>query len=349
MRGPKQIARGVARRLRSLGRRDRSEDQFHLIHAVKNELAAELHGVAEQLHEAAAAHESMQDQAAMVSTRVEVMLNELHAARDEVGFSRNDILVALEHMAPSLKLRPLQEARLEDIDDLAAAFLNYARSHRGPLADADLWINDPVVIEWRKGEARVGAVNERIVEQPFVYGALASLEPGSRVLDIGGGESVVALSLASMGHDVTIVEPGGYPFEHPNLTVARQTIDAFEAPHPVDAVVLLSAIEHFGLHAYTDDGELDPDADLAAMRRVHDLLAPGGMLVLTTPFGPAAVNDLERTYDADRLGQLLEGFEIDAVAVASRRDDTTWTVTGNELTTPEQPGHVAMVRAHRPA
>ena len=35
----------------------------------------------------------------------------------------------------------------------------------------------------------------------------------------------VALSLASSGHQVTVVEPAGYPYEHPNLTVARQTLD----------------------------------------------------------------------------------------------------------------------------
>jgi cyclopropane fatty-acyl-phospholipid synthase-like methyltransferase len=130
--------------------------------------------------------------------------------------------------------------------------------------------------------------------------------------------------------------------------VARHTLDDFEPDAPFDAVVLLSAIEHFGLGAYTDDGELDDDADLNAMKRVRDLLVPGGRVVLTTPFGPAAVDELERTYDEERLRRLFEGFEIEQALVGSRMDDTTWSVTGSELTTPAAPGHVAMVRARRP-
>ncbi len=348
MRGPKQIVRGAARRV---GRAvvPAQAEQTDLIHAVKNEVVAQVQAVQHQLQGAEVLQQSLQDQAAMTGTRVEIVLNELLATRDEVGFARNDILAVLQRMVTSGSLESLHEARLPDIDAATASFLNYATSHRGPLADQGLWVNDPVVVEWQSGTARVSAVNERIVEQPFVYGALAALEPGSHVVDIGGGESLVGLSLASGGHHVTVIEPAGYPFRHPNLTVVERTLDDFEPPEPVDAVVLLSAIEHFGIGAYANNGELDPDADLDAMRRVHDLLAPGGVVALTTPFGPAAVNELERTYDADRLRQLFEKFEIDEVVVASRSDDTTWTVTGHEIETPARPGHVAMVKAHRPA
>ena len=348
MRGPKQIIRGAARRV---GRAvvPAQAEQTDLIHAVKNDVVTQVQAVQHQLQGAEVLQQSLQDQAAMTGTRVEIVLNELLATRDEVGFARNDILAVLQRMVTSGSLQSLHEARLKDIDAATASFLNYATSHRGPLADQGLWVNDPVVVEWQSGTARISAVNERIVEQPFVYGALASLDAGSHVVDIGGGESLVGLSLASGGHQVTVIEPAGYPFRHPNLTVVERTLDDFEPPEPVDAVVLLSAIEHFGIGAYANNGELDPDADLDAMRRVHDLLAPGGVVALTTPFGPAAVNELERTYDADRLRQLFEKFEIDEVVVASRSDDTTWTVTGHEIETPSQPGHVAMVKAHRPS
>lgn len=353
MRGPKQIIRGVARRFGRVAMPAVAE-QSDLIHAVKNEVVTQVQGVQHQLHHAETVQQSLQDQAAMTGTRVEIVLNELLATRDEVGFARNDILAVLERMMPAMSLQSLHEARLEDIDAPTAGFLNYAHSHRGPLADAGLWINDPVVIEWRQREARVGAVNERIVEQPFVYAALAGLAPGSRIVDIGGGESLVGLSLASSGHEVTVIEPAGYPFRHPGLTVVETTVGEFQPEAPVDAVILLSAIEHFGIGAYANNGELDPDADLEAMGHVRDLLAPGGVVALTTPFGPADVNELERTYDADRLRKLFEGYEVDQVVVASRSDQTTWSVTATAadadgLATPDQPGHVAMVRAHRPA
>lgn len=353
MRGPKQIIRGVARRVGNLLVPSQAE-QHELIHAVKNEMVGEIHGVHHQLQAAEAVHQGLEDQQAMTGARIEVVLNELLATRDEVGFARNDILDVLARMMPSSSLKSLHGARLADIDAPTAGFLNYVRSHRGPLADAGLWINEPVVVEWRPREVRVATVNERIIEQPFVHGALGSLPPGSHVVDVGGGESLVGLAQASSGHQVTVVEPAGYPFEHPNLTVARHTVADFAPDEPVDAVVLLSAIEHFGIGAYSDDGGPDHDADLAAMGRVRDLLAPSGIVVLTTPFGPAAVDELERTYDQPRLRALFEGYEIDEVQVGAHRDDTTWTVTSrlrslDELTTPSGPGHVAMVRAHRPA
>jgi hypothetical protein len=299
-----------------------------------------------------AAQRSIQDQQAMAGTRIELLVSELASARTELGWAKGDILAVLERMAPLARAKLVHEIRLADIDQPTADVLNELGSHRGPLAEVGLWRNDPVVVEWRAGSARVGAVNERIVEQPFVHGALAGLRPGSRVLDVGGGESLVGLGLASLGHRVTVVEPAGYPYQHPNLTVVEQTLDEVEVDEPVDAVVLLSAIEHFGIGAYANNGELDADADLAAMKRVRDLLAPDGVVVLTTPFGPAAVDELERTYDVDRLRSLFDGFRIEQAVVATRQDPTTRTVTatdadGSGLTTPDAPGHVAMVRARR--
>ena len=336
----KRILRGAARRARA---RLRPGGQVDLIHAVKNELVSEIGGAKGQLHEVDAAQRSLLDQTAMTSTRVEQLL-------DEITWTRDEILAALERLAPLARARLLADIRLADIDQPTADVLNLIGSHRGPLAEVGLWRNDPIVVEWVAGGARVGAVNERIVEQPFIFGALADLPPGSHIVDVGAGESTVGLALASLGHHVTVLEPAGYPYRHPNLTVREEVLEAFHPDQPVDAVILLSAIEHFGIGAYANNGELDEDADLAAMRLVHDLLAPGGVLVLTTPFGPAAVDELERTYDEERLRRLLEPFEIERTVVASRTDATTWTtVATDDLTTPTERGNVVLVRARRSA
>jgi len=349
MRGPVRIAKAVGRRVRA---RVRPGGYVDLIHAVKNDVVNEIGGVKGQLTTVDAAQRSIQDQQAMAGTRIELLVSELASTRTELGWAKDDILAVLERLAPLARAKLLHDIRLADIDQPTADVLNELGSHRGPLAEVGLWRNDPVVVEWQAGTARVGAVNERIVEQPFVHGALADLPPGSRILDVGGGESLVGLGLASLGHRVTVVEPAGYPYQHPNLDVVEQTLDEVDVDEPVDAVILLSAIEHFGIGAYANNGELDAAADLAAMKRVRDLLAPDGVVVLTTPFGPAAVNELERTYDVDRLRSLFEGFRIEQAIVASRQDATTWSVTatdadGSGLTTPDAPGHVVMVRARR--
>jgi len=350
MRGPRQIVGGVLRRLglrRPPAPAAELPDYQPLMRALTGDVIAEVRGINDNFYALSSSQQALVDHQALTGARAEALLEAVGATRAELDQARRELLDTLERLAPLARARLLDEPRLADIDAPTAGAINYLLCHRGPLADVGLWRNDPVVVEWLAGDARVAAVNERIVEQPFVYGALADLPAGARVADVGGGESLVGLSLASIGHRVTVVEPAGYPYEHPNLTVVRTTLDDFEPDAPLDAVVLLSAIEHFGLGAYTDNGELDDDADLAAMKRVRDLLAPGGRVVLTTPFGPAAVDELERTYDEDRLRRLFDGFEIEQQLVASRVDDTTWTVTGSDLTTPARRGHVAMVRARR--
>jgi len=354
MRGPRQIVGGALRRL-GLRRppapveAEERPDYVTLIHAVKNDVIGEVRGINDNFYALSSSQQAIVDHHALTGARAEALIEAVGATRAELQAARQEVMDTLERLAPLARARFVYDARLSDIDEPTAGVINYLLCHRGPLADVGLWRNEPVVVEWLAGDARVAAVNERIVEQPFVYGALADLPTGSRIADVGGAESLVGLSLASSGHQVTVVEPAGYPYEHPNLTVARQTLDDFAPEQPFDAVVLLSAIEHFGLGAYTDNGELDDDADLNAMKRVRELLAPGGRVVLTTPFGPADVNELERTYDEDRLRRLFDGFEIEHQLVASRMDDTTWTVTGSDLATPDRPGHVAMVRARRPA
>lgn len=353
MRGPRQIVGGALRRL-GLRRppapvEDGVErpDYVGLIHAVKNDVIGEVRGINDNFYALSSSQQALVDHQALTGARAEALIDAVGATRAELAAARQEVLDTLERMAPLARARFVYDARLSDIDEPTAGVINYLLCHRGPLADVGLWRNEPVVVEWLAGDARIATVNERIVEQPFVYGAVADLPTGSRIADVGGAESLVGFALASSGHQVTVVEPAGYPYEHPNLTVVRRTLDDFEPDAPFDAVILLSAIEHFGLGAYTDDGELDDDADLAAMKRVRDLLAPDGRVVLTTPFGPAAVDELERTYDEDRLRRLFEGFEIEHQLVASRQGDTTWTVTGSDLTTPAAPGHVAMVRARR--
>ncbi len=347
-RGLRRASQPVTDRLQS-----RAAVLEHLIHAVKNELVHKLDQLGSQ-NEAQneALHESVTDQISLQARKQAVnsadlatLISELASIRDEVGYGRTSVEGLIEAAAPSIRLRQLTGARLAEIDAPAAGFLNYAHSHRGPLADAGLWLNNPVVIEWLEGEARIGAVNERIIEHPFAFTAIGRLPPGSRILDIGGGESTFAFSLASMGHDVTVIEPQGYPFSHPNLTVFEEALESFPLGQPFDAVVLLSTIEHFGIGHYRNNPDADSTADIDAMAIVRQLTKPDGMLVLTTPYGPAEVNDLERIYDLDQLGKLIAGWTVDEVMIGRRLDDTSWTVESHKLEAPQGAGRVVMLTA----
>jgi hypothetical protein len=215
------------------------------------------------------------------------------------------------------------ESGLPAVTQGIADVLNHAESSQGFRAQAGLWLNPPVIVEYTPGAARVAVVNERIVETPFVMAHLATLPAGARILDVGADESTVSFSLASLGYEVTALDLNGYPFEHPNLHVVEAPLENFKPPELFDAVVCLSSIEHFGLGAYGPDSH-DLDADVNALARLREMTRVGGRLVLTTPYGAAAVSSLERTYDNDGLVRLLAGWSDPVISIAVRRSETMW-------------------------
>ena len=229
------------------------------------------------------------------------------------------------------KLAAAADLPLEQIDGALAALINHAGGHEGPAAQANLWFNSPVGVEISDGAARLTTVNERIVEVPFAMMALARLQRGARLLDVGSAESTFPLSAASLGYEVTAVDPRGLPYTHPNLdVVAGRLEDLSVSDRRFDAVFLISTIEHVGLPAYgiTPHGDTTPGrgADRELMRRIQaELLTPGGFVVLTTPYGERAVTGFERTYDDDALTELLDGWTVVERTAISRAGGLAWT------------------------
>lgn len=216
--------------------------------------------------------------------------------------------------------------RLEDLDQERAEWLSWAIGPNGYASQAGAWFNPPVAMQFMEGRAQVFLVSERIVEQPFAFQALAELPVGSHVLDVGGSESTVGLSLASLGHHVAVVDPRRDILRHPSLIHHPYRLADLPPPRrPYDAVLALSAVEHFGLGHYGVEAG-DTREDLDAMRRLRELVHPEGTLVLTVPFGDAQVDDFQRVYDESGLAELLEGWEVVRSLRAARRDREVWLV-----------------------
>lgn len=216
----------------------------------------------------------------------------------------------------------------EDLTPEQAAFLSFAESHQGFRSQAGLWFNPPVTVDYQAGKVSVGSVNERIVEVPFALGAVASLDSGSSILDVGCAESHIAYSLASLGFRVTGIDLHPYPLRHANLNTVAAPLQEWQGPaEPFDGVVCLSAIEHFGLGAYGEP-DIDPNLDEDAMRRLLDMTRPGGLLVFTAPFGQYRVEDHQRVYDLDALERLLKGWEVEDLRLAARDEKGAWRVLG---------------------
>lgn len=224
-----------------------------------------------------------------------------------------------------LRLDGVPGRGLATLEAPEAAALNWAEGPDGFAAQAGLWFNPPVPVEHVPGGVRVLLVNERIVEQPFVF-AHVGLERRS-ILDLGGSESTVALSLATLGHDVTVVDPRGYPVAHPGLTVDPVRLEE-HAGGRYDVAIALSAVEHFGLGHYAGaEGSRDDGAAVAQLRGLAK------RLVLTVPFSAtASVDAFQRVYDLPGLDALLAGWTVTTRRAAWQVERTRW-----QLGTCEEP------------
>jgi SAM-dependent methyltransferase len=257
-----------------------------------------------------------------------------------------DDQLAAARRALELRELPAEDLTMDMLDQRGAWFLNRAIGWRGFASRAGVYVNDPINFGYDAGSVEVIDVNERIVELPFVFNAVLRTPAPAAVLDVGSSESPVALSLATLGYQVTAVDPRGYAFPHPNITVRSVGAQDLGDAGPFDVAVLLSTIEHVGIGHYGPGQE--PDDDIAVLAKVHEVVRPGGRLVLTTPFGKAAQDDVQRIYDPERLSRLLDGWEIESVVVVERRSATEWHVVGSEIIVPDADAfRVIMVTALR--
>jgi 2-polyprenyl-3-methyl-5-hydroxy-6-metoxy-1,4-benzoquinol methylase len=280
------------------------------------------------------------------SRRLQQSLEAVRARIDEHEQRTYSRIDRLEDAAYNERLSRAAEAPLERLDGAVANLVNHALNHRGFAAQAGLWFNPPVMIELGEGAARFAGVNERIVEMPYAFGALARRQPPARILEIGSAESTFSLSAATLGYQVTAIDLHPLPYAHPNLeSVAARFEDWTAGSDRFDAAFLISTIEHFGLGAYGESAT-DGEADRQAIQRVRELLADDGFIVLTTPYGRAHIDTLERTYDEASLSALLEGWTVLDRRMAIRTDPCTWMpVAWDEASSADADAGVAMIVA----
>lgn len=261
-----------------------------------------------------------------------------------IGQQLNE-LVGLIEQPSGMYVKRIADGTLADLDEASAYLIDRGTSYSGFAAERGLWFNPPILVKHRPGDVVLSAVSERIAELPYVFRALAGLLPGSRVLDVGATESTVSLSLAALGYEVTALDPRPYPLSHPGLRVVVANVEEWNDEEPFAGVVCLSVIEHIGLGVYGLTGK-EERVDLAAMRRMRELSAPGGLLVLTTRFGEAGQDDFQRTYDRAGLDELLDGWDVEDLSVLHRQDAITWVPAEPTDELPREA--VVLVTARRP-
>ncbi|MFA5085279.1 MAG: class I SAM-dependent methyltransferase [Candidatus Omnitrophota bacterium] len=198
-----------------------------------------------------------------------------------------------------------------------------------------LFINNPVFLKYkrrfdwrslkRKSFIKKALLNERIIEIPFTIDALAGMPKTGKVLDLGCMESVLPLFLAGLGFQVTGFDFRQYPYRVPNFKFIQGNIlDLPFEKDSFDAVTCVSTIEHIGIGFYSDPKD-DLSPDIKGMIGIKRVLKPGGILVLTVPFGKNFINDQQRVYDQRGLDKMLAGFSVNKI----RYFKNTKAVNGN--------------------
>lgn len=147
-------------------------------------------------------------------------------------------------------------------------------------------------------------ISEQIVENAMV---LANIPAGTRsVLDFGGVESILPMTLAALGYRVTVWDQRRYAFAHPLLeTLQRDLFGERPSIGPFDLVVSVSTIEHLGFGSYGD--VILEDADAQGVAVLWSLVKRGGRMIITVPAGRAAIHPGFRVYDRERIERAFPG------------------------------------------
>lgn len=170
--------------------------------------------------------------------------------------------------------------------------------------------------EWYHDVSDVDATVHRVA-------VLAARRGGGRVLELGVGTGRLALPLAARGLNVTGLDASA------DMLDQLRAKDGAEQLHLVHGDMAELAVEGPFAVAFvafnTFFNLTTADAQFACLRRVYEVLAPGGWFVLEA-FVPAMDDD------HDNSGVSTRTVELDRVVLtAVRRDATNQTISGQHI------------------
>jgi len=151
------------------------------------------------------------------------------------------------------------------------------------------------------------ALTERTVEIPVAMDFLRRRAPAGPALEVG---NTLAQFLAATGEDLPRVVLDRYE-SAPGVVVGDILAPPFAARFAT--IVSISTVEHVGQRldprsAYGDaPGGLEPGGHgpaLLAIKRIHDLLVPGGEALITVPWGQAAEAGWQVVFGPDTVREL---------------------------------------------
>ncbi|MDP3775470.1 MAG: hypothetical protein Q8Q85_14520 [Gemmatimonadales bacterium] len=193
--------------------------------------------------------------------------------------------------------------------------------------------------DWLSAVAVRGApeLDERVVELPWVYGKLAK-RPGGRLLDVGSTLNTPfhIEQLRGRFAEIAFLNPypdDGYRSAVPGVSyVPRDARDPGLLAASFGQVTCISTLEHVGCDNTLYGALPQPaagaaetnEARAAAMRALRTLVAPGGSLLLTVPYGRYEDHGWFVQLDAPSLDEAIEAFAPLASDVTYFLHDARW-------------------------
>ena len=161
------------------------------------------------------------------------------------------------------------------------------------------------------------SMDERVVEYPWVFAQLPS--EAAAVLDAGSAFNHrflldrlpfpnSKLTICTLAPEKRCFWGRGISYVFDDLRGSRFASGAF------DMVLSVSTIEHIGLDnemLYTSDAskrESSPDGYLAAVKEFRRVLKPGGVCLITVPFGMARNHGWFQVFDEGMVRSVVDAF-----------------------------------------
>lgn len=182
----------------------------------------------------------------------------------------------------------------------------------------------------------MGSCSDRAIEYPWVLTQIKNIKPSSLLIDVGCAESLLSHELTSKGFKVVGLDIRNCPFKNKKMLFVKRNIMNSGLPDGTfDAAILISTVEHIGLSAY-GQLTLEDYGDINAMKELHRILKPDGILIMSTPYignSLFRVDSFQRNYNRERLAKLVQHFQVikeEYFYFERRRRSIYWIKMGRE-------------------
>jgi SAM-dependent methyltransferase len=254
-----------------------------------------------------------------------------------------DSVAEMKRVSGTAMFSPIKAGRVEA--------LHSANSQNGRPAEG-LWVKNAVQGE-TTGQAWPGwsSTSERILDHAWALRKSNDVPIGSRILDLGCAESILAIELASAGYSVVGLDVRPYPLKHPSFEfMMGDLLTADIEVNSFDVVVALSTLERLAFGWHGDQNNLTKLELYVA--KLYDILRPEGHLLITLPFGASTVTGNRRILGLHEIKRLFTGFETISAEYGLRLDEYTWispvdaALAGNRAPQPVTLGAGAVAMLH---